>query len=183
MQETLIKEDITGARNFRSFSIMLILLFAGIGFFLAGLSSYLNINLLKITNTSEIKFVPQGIAMLFYGTGALGLAIYSLLTIIWNIGSGYNEFSKMEEIVRIVRLGFPGRNRTIFLSYEFKNIKNLKFLIKQGLNPRCNILLVLKDKREIPLFPAQFLLNPSETEKKAIKLSTFLNVPLENLII
>ena len=183
MQETLIKEDITGARNFRSFSIMLILLFAGIGFFLAGLSSYLNINLLKITNTSEIKFVPQGIAMLFYGTGALGLAIYSLLTIIWNIGSGYNEFSKMDEIVRIVRLGFPGRNRTIFLSYEFKNIKNLKFLIKQGLNPRCNILLVLKDKREIPLFPAQFLLNPSETEKKAIKLSTFLNVPLENLII
>jgi hypothetical protein len=183
MQETLIKEDITGARNFRSFSIMLILLFAGIGFFLAGLSSYLNINLLKITNTSEIKFVPQGIAMLFYGTGALGLAIYSLLTIIWNIGSGYNEFSKMEEIVRIVRLGFPGKNRTIFLSYEFKNIKNLKFLIKQGLNPRCNILLVLKDKREIPLFPAQFLLNPSETEKKAIKLSTFLNVPLENLII
>ena len=183
MQETLIKEDITGARNFRSFSIMLILLFAGIGFFLAGLSSYLNINLLKITNTSEIKFVPQGIAMLFYGTGALGLADYSLLTIIWNIGSGYNEFSKMEEIVRLVRLGFPGKNRTIFLSYEFKNIKNLKFLIKQGLNPRCNILLVLKDKREIPLFPAQFLLNPSETEKKAIKLSTFLNVPLENLII
>ena len=58
-----------------------------------------------------------------------------------------------------------------------------KFLIKQGLNPRCNILLVLKDKREIPLFPAQFLLNPIETEKKAIKLSTFLNVPLENLII
>ena len=39
-----------------------------------------------------------------------------------------------------------------------------------------------QDKREIPLFPAQFLLNPIETEKKAIKLSTFLNVPLENLI-
>ena len=165
------------------FSIMLILLFAGFGFFLAGLSSYLNRNLLIITDTSEIKFVPQGIVMLFYGTGALGLAIYSFLTIIWNIGSGYNEFSKIEEIVRIVRLGFPGKNRRIFLSYEFKNIKNIKFLIKQGLNPRCNILLVLKDKREIPLFPAQFLLNPIETEKKAIKLSTFLNVPLENLII
>ena len=56
-------------------------------------------------------------------------------------------------------------------------------LIKQGLNPRCNILLVLKDKREIPLFPAQVLLNPNETEKKAIELSTFLDVPLESLII
>ena len=117
--------------------------------------------------------------MLVYGY----ISIYLFLTIIWNIGSGYNEFSEVDNIVRIVRLGFPGKNRTIFLSYEFKNIKNMKFLIKQGLNPRCNILLVLKDRREIPLFPAQFLLNPIETEKKAIKLSTFLNVPLENLII
>ena len=103
---------------------------------------------------------------MFYGTGAIGIAFYLLFTIIWNIGSGYNEFLKDENIVRIVRLGFPGKNRTIFLSYDFKNIKSLKFLIKQGLNPRCNILLMLKDKREIPLFPAQFLMNPSETEKK-----------------
>ena len=99
------------------------------------------------------------------------------------MGSGYNEFSKLDNIVRIVRLGFPGKNRTIFLSYEFQNIKKLKFLIKQGLNPRCNILLVLKDKREIPLFPAQFLLNPNETERKAIELSNFLEVPLESLVV
>lgn len=122
MQDEVIKEDITGARNLRSFSIMLILLFAGFGF-LAGLSSYLNRNLLIITDTSEIKFVPQGIVMLFYGTGALGLAIYSFLTIIWNIGSGYNEFSKIEEIVRIVRLGFPGKNRRIFYLMNLKILK------------------------------------------------------------
>jgi hypothetical protein len=183
MSETVIKENIVGARNFNSILVMIILIIAGTGFFLAGLSSYLNINLLIITDTSEIRFIPQGIAMLFYGTGAIGIGIYLMLTIIWNIGSGYNEFSKLEEIVRIVRLGFPGKNRTIFLSYEFKNIKSLKFLIKQGLNPRCNILLVLKDKREIPLFPAQFLLNPSETEKKAIQLSNFLQIPVESLVI
>jgi hypothetical protein len=183
MNEKIIKDKIVGARNFRSILIMLILFFAGLGFLLAGLSSYLNINLIRLTDTSEIKFIPQGIALLFYGTGALGLGIYIFLTIFWDIGSGYNEFSKEENIARIVRIGFPGKNRLIFLSYEFKNIKNLKFLIKQGLNPRSNILLVLKDRREIPLFPAQFLLNPNETEKKAIELSTFLNVPLESLII
>ena len=183
MSENTIKDTIVGARNLNSFLIMLILVIAGTGFFLAGLSSYLNINLLKLTDTSQIIFIPQGIAMLFYGTGAIGIGIYLILTIVWNIGSGYNEFSKVEEVVRIVRLGFPGKNRTIFLSYDFKNIKNLKFLIKQGLNPRCNILLVLKDKREIPLFPAQFLLNPMETEKKAIQLSNFLNVSLESLVI
>lgn len=183
MTELVIRENITGARNLSSYIIMSVLLLAGTGFFLAGLSSYLNINLLLITDTREISFIPQGIALLFYGTGAIGLGIYILFTILLNIGSGYNEFSKKENLVRIVRLGFPGKNRKIFLSYEFKNIKNLKFLIKQGLNPRCNILLVLKDKREIPLFPAQFLLNPTDTEKKAINLSNYLNVPVESLVL
>jgi hypothetical protein len=183
MSDNTIRENIVGARNIGSFVVMLVLFFAGLGFFLAGLSSYFQINLLQLTDTSQISFIPQGVALLFYGTGALGLATYIFLTLLWNIGSGYNEFSKEENIVRIVRLGFPGKNRTIFLSYEFKNIKNLKFLIKQGLNPRCNILLVLKDKREIPLFPAQFLLNPTETEKKAIQLSNFLGVPIESLVV
>jgi hypothetical protein len=85
--------------------------------------------------------------------------------------SGYNEFSKVDNIVRIVRQGFPGKNHYYLLSYEFKNIKNLKFFIKQGLNPRCNVSL--KDRREIPLFPAQFLLNPTETEKKQFNYRTF----------
>jgi hypothetical protein len=183
MNNDIIKENITGARNFSSFIVFLVLLLAGTSFFLAGLSSYLKINLLFLTNTENILFIPQGITMLFYGTSAIGISIYILLTIIWNIGSGYNEFSKIENLVRIIRVGFPGKNRTLFLSYEFKNIKNLKFLFKQGLNPRCNILLVLKDKREIPLFPAQFLLNPGQLEKKAIQLSQFLNVPLESLIL
>ena len=183
MEQKIIKDEIIGARNIRSIFTMIVLLIAGLGFFLAGLSSYFNINLLVLSDTSEIKFIPQGIALLFYGTGALGLAIYLALTVVWNVGSGYNEFSKEESLVRIVRVGFPGKNKLVFLSYDFSNIKSLKFLIKQGLNPRCNILLVLKDRREIPLFPAQFLLNPSETEKKAINLSNFLNVPLESLII
>jgi hypothetical protein len=50
--------------------------FAGLGFFLAGLSSYLQINLLQVTDTSEIVFIPQGIALLFYGTGVVGLYLH-----------------------------------------------------------------------------------------------------------
>ena len=126
MDSTFLKENITGARNINSIVIMFILFFAGLGFFLAGLSSYLNINLLIITDTKAIVFIPQGIAMLFYGTCAIGISIYLFLTILWNVGSGYNEFSKEENIIRIVRIGFPGKNRTLFLSYEFKNIKSLK---------------------------------------------------------
>jgi len=180
MQSNKIRENIIGSRNIRSFLTMTILILAGLGFLLAGASSYLRINTFILTNTSEIKFIPQGITMLFYGALALSLGFYNLFTIFWNIGSGYNEFSKEDQLVRIIRAGFPGKNRVLFFSYEFKNIKKLKFLNKRGLNPRYNILLVLKDKREIPLFPAQFLLNPAEIEKKATQLAIFLKVPLEN---
>jgi hypothetical protein len=183
MIESVINQKIIGSRNIGNYILTFILIIAGVGFFLAGISSYFHQNFLYLTDTSQIVFIPQGITLLFYGTGAIGISIYLLLTIVWDIGSGYNEFSKIENVVRIVRKGFPGKNQTIFLSYEFQNIKNLKFLIKEGLNPRSNILLVLKDKREIPLFPAQFLLNPNETEKKAIELSKFLNIPLESLTI
>lgn len=183
MNQNTLRQDIQGSRNFASICTMIILLLAGSGFFLAGLSSYFHINLLKLTETSTLVFLPQGIAMLFYGTGAIGIGIYLFLTILWNIGSGYNEFSKQEQVVRIVRIGFPGKNRTFFFSYEFQNLKKLKFLIKQGFNPRSTILLVLKDKREIPLFPAQFLLNPAKVEKKAIELAKFLNLPLESVFL
>ena len=124
MNSSVIKDEIVGARNIRSIFTMIVLFLAGLGFFLAGLSSYLNINLLIVTDTSEIKFIPQGVALLFYGAGALGLASYIILTIVLNVGSGYNEFSKEENSVRIVRVGFPGKNRVIFLSYDFNNIKN-----------------------------------------------------------
>ena len=110
MSTNIIKEEIVGARNISNIIVTIILLMAGSGFFLAGLSSYLNINLLVISDTSEITFIPQGLALLFYGTGAIGISIYLILTIFWNIGSGYNEFSKQDELVRIVRIGFPGKN-------------------------------------------------------------------------
>jgi hypothetical protein len=71
MDDIIIKENIVGSRNVSSFNNPCPF-FAGLGFFLAGLSSYLQINLLQVTDTSEIVFIPQGIALLFYGTGALG---------------------------------------------------------------------------------------------------------------
>jgi hypothetical protein len=183
MSQNLIREEIQGARNLRSIFTTLVLIVAGSCFFLAGLSSYFQKNLLFFTDTTGIIFIPQGIAMLFYGTGAMGIGFYLCLTILWNVGSGYNEFSKTDQVVRLVRVGFPGKNRALFLSYEFQMMKSLKFILKQGLNPRTNIVLVLKDKREIPLFPPQVLLNPSKLEKKAIELSKFLNLPLESSMI
>jgi hypothetical protein len=49
--------------------------------------------------------------------------LYIALTILLNIGSGYNEFSKVDNIVRIVRQGFPGKNHTIFYPMNLKILK------------------------------------------------------------
>ncbi len=181
-KEEIIKEEIIGARNIKTFLSSIILFFVGSAFLLVGISSYFKTNYFPFTDISQIKFYPQGIAMTFYGVAAIVLSLYLAFTIYLNLGSGYNEFSKKDQTVKIVRLGFPGKNRKIFLSYKLNNIKSIKFILKQGLNPRANILLVLKDQRQIPLFPANILLKASFIENKAIKLANFLNLPLESLI-
>jgi hypothetical protein len=55
--------------------------------------------------------------MMFYGTLSLGFSIYIIITIFLDIGSGYNEYNKIENLVKIVRKGFPGKNREILLTY------------------------------------------------------------------
>lgn len=175
-----MKEIISGAKNIRTFLTSFIIVLAGLAFFLIGFSSFFKKNHIVLISLKEINFLPQGFIMLFYGSLALGIGFYLFLTIIWNIGSGYNEFSKKENLVRILRFGFPGKYRKIYLSFNLSFIEKLKVSIKNDLNPRCNILLILKDKREIPLYPSQKLLTPLEIEKKAVYLSTFLELPLES---
>jgi hypothetical protein len=51
-------------------------LIGGLGFLLAGISSYFKINLLPFANPTELVFIPQGLVMMFYGTLSLGLSIY-----------------------------------------------------------------------------------------------------------
>jgi hypothetical protein len=93
--------------------------------------------------------------MMFYGTLSLGFSIYIILTIFLDIGSGYNEYNKIENLVKIVRKGFPGKNREILLTYPLSNIRAIGIKITEGLNPTRSIYLCLKDERNIPLTPVQ----------------------------
>lgn len=175
----VMRESIKGSRTFSNYLIILIFFIAGLSFFLVGLSSFTQKNLFPFTDASQISFLPQGIVMTFYGTLALIVAFFLLISLIWDIGSGYNEFSQTEQIVRIVRKDFPQKGGLIFLSYPFQSIKKLKVKVDQGLNPRNNIFLVLRDQREIPLYPSQNFILISELEKKAIELAEYLDIPLE----
>ena len=182
MSNNLLKRDIiVGSRRFSNFLLAFVLFFGGLGFLLAGISSYLQKNLLFFINSLELTFLPQGLVMTFYGVVAISLSVYISLTIFWDVGSGYNEFDKQNELVRIVRRGFPGKNRQILLVYAFKNIKSIKLNIQDGINPKRIIYLCTKDQREIPLTPVEQPRSLEVLENEASELARFLNINLEGL--
>jgi len=181
MNKDIRQDDIIGSRRFSNYFWGWVLFIGGFSFFLAGLSSYLKINLLPFTNTVELVFIPQGIVMMFYGTLSLSISFYTLLTVIWDIGSGYNEYNKIENLVKIVRKGFPGKNREILLTYPLNNIRAIGIKISEGLNPKRIIYLCLKDERKIPLTPVEQPTTISNLEENASDLAKFLDLKLENL--
>lgn len=181
MQNEIRQDIIIGSRRFSNYFWLFFLLIGGLGFLLAGLSSYFKINMLPFANTTELVFIPQGIVMIFYGTLSLGISIYISITIFLNIGSGYNEYNKLENLIKIVRKGFPGKNRDILLTYSLSNVRSIGIKITEGLNPTRSIYLCLKDERNIPITPIQEPIAISTLEEEAADLAKFLELKLENL--
>lgn len=181
MENEIRQDTIVGSRRFSNYFWSFFLFFGGIGFLLAGMSSYFKVNLLPFANPTELVFIPQGLVMMFYGTLSFGVSIYILMTILLDIGGGYNEYNRVENLVKIVRKGFPGRNREILLTYPLSNIRSIGIKITEGLNPTRSIYLCLKDERKIPLTPVQEPTSISNLEEEAASLAKFLDLKLENL--
>lgn len=181
MQDQIRHDKIIGSRRFSNYFWLFFLLVGGIGFLLAGISSYFKVNFLPFTNSTELVFIPQGLIMMFYGSLSFAISLYILFTIVLDIGSGYNEYNKLENIVKIVRKGFPGKNREIFLTYPLSNVRAIGIKITEGLNPTRSIYLCLKDERNIPLTPVQEPSAISDLEEEATDLAKFLDIKLENL--
>jgi len=181
MENEIRQDKIVGSRRFSNYFWSFFLFLGGIGFLLAGISSYLKINLLPFANPTELVFIPQGLVMMFYGTLSFGISIYIIITVLLDIGSGYNEYNRVENLVKIVRKGFPGKNREILLTYPLLNIRAIGIKITEGLNPTRSIYLCLKDERKIPLTPVQEPTSISNLEEEAASLAKFLDLKLENL--
>ena len=107
--------------------------------------------------------------------------LFNCNIILGYIGSGYNEYNKIENLVKVVRKGFPGKNREILLTYPLNNIRSIGIKISEGLNPQRIIYLCLKDERKIPLTPVQQPDSISDLEDQAANLAKFLDLKLENL--
>jgi hypothetical protein len=181
MENKIRRDTIVGSRRFSNYFWSFFLFLGGIGFLLAGMSSYFKINLLPFANPTELVFIPQGLVMMFYGTLSFGISIYTITTVLLDIGSGYNEYNRVESLVKIVRKGFPGKNREILLTYPLSNIRAIGIKITEGLNPTRSIYLCLKDERKIPLTPVQEPTSISNLEEEAASLAKFLDLKLENL--
>jgi len=175
--ELIKRETVIGARRFENYFWCITLFSGGIGFIVISLSSYYKKQLLPFTSYTNINFFPQGILMLFYGILGLSFSVYILLIIMWDLGSGYNEFDKVNQTIRVVRRGFPGKNRNVFLNYSINEIKSIEVEIKEGLNPKRIIYLTTNDERRIPLTGVDQPLPLSKIEEKAITLAKFLNIP------
>ena len=177
----ILRQDILGARRLSNYFWAAATSMGGIGFLLAGLSSYLKVNLLLVSDPTGLQFLPQGIALLFYGVAGTLLSLYLWLTIAWNIGGGYNEFNKESGQVVFLRWGFPGKNRLIQLSYPLDDVQAIRADVREGLNPQRALYLKIKPKREISLTRVGEPISLSELENQGAQLARFLEIPLEGL--
>jgi hypothetical protein len=177
----VLHQKVVGSRRFSNYWWATIVLMGATGFFLAGLSSYLKVNLLIVTDATQLIFVPQGLVMGLYGTAGLLLSAYLWLVILWDVGGGYNEFNRETQKIKIFRWGYPGKNRQIEIDLNTQDVQSVRLEIKDGLNPLRALYLRAKGRRDIPLTRIGQPLPLKDLEIQAAELARFLGVNLEGL--
>lgn len=180
-KQQILRQEILGSRRLSNLLWAAIVTMGGIGFLLAGLSSYLKINLLIVSDTSQLQFIPQGVALTFYGVAGSLLAIYLWLLVFWNVGGGYNEFDRSSNKVIIYRQGYPGKNRRVKVEIPIEEVQSIRAEIREGLSPKHALYLRSKKRRDLPLTRVGEPIALSELENQGAELARFLEVPLEGL--
>lgn len=179
--EGVLHQTVLGSRRASNYFWAVATSIGATGFLLAGLSSYLGTNLLPSANVADLVFVPQGLAMSFYGVTGLAIALYLWFVTVLNVGGGYNEFNQKTGNVRIFRWGFLGKNRTIDFTYPIEDVQAIRVEIKEGLNPRRVLYLRIRNRNDIPLTRAGQPMPIAELETQGAELARFLKVPLEGV--
>lgn len=179
--DRLLHQNVLGSRRFSNYWWATIVTLGASGFLLAGISSYLKVNLLIVSDPTQLVFVPQGLVMGLYGAAGLLLATYLWLVILLDVGGGYNEFNQETGAIKIFRWGFPGKNRRIEIDSRIEDVQSVRIDVKEGLNPRRALYLRIKGRRDIPLTRVGQPLSLTELETDGAKLARFLSVSLEGL--
>jgi hypothetical protein len=177
----ILRQDVLGSRRLSNYFWAIAVTMGGVGFLLSGLSSYFKINFLLVSDATNLQFIPQGVALTFYGVAGSLLAIYLWLLVFWDVGGGYNEFDKKTGEATIFRFGFPGKDRRVEVKIPLEEVQAVKAEIREGLNPKRALYLRTKKRRNIPLTRVGEPIALSTLENQGAELAQFLQVPLEGL--
>ncbi|MDX2239210.1 MAG: photosystem I assembly protein Ycf4 [Leptolyngbyaceae cyanobacterium bins.302] len=176
-----LRQTVIGSRRLSNYWWALVVTVGAVGFVLAAISSYTKVNLLPFSDPTMLIFIPQGVAMGFYGLAGTLFGLYLWLTILWDVGGGYNEFSKETGQVKIFRWGFPGKNRRIEVDCKTEDVQAVRVEIREGLNPKRALYLRVKGMRDVPLTRVGQPIALATLENQGAELARFLAVPLEGL--
>lgn len=177
----VLRQDVLGSRRPSNLFWAVVVTLGGVGFLLSGISSYTKTNFLPFADPTQLIFIPQGIAMAFYGVAAILLATFLWFLMVWDVGGGYNEFNQETQKITIFRNGYPGKNRRVELSYDLEEAQSVKVNIKDGLNPKRALYLKIRKRGEIPLTRVGQPVALAELENQGAALARFLQIPLEGL--
>ena len=120
-------------------------------------------------------------------TVGLLLGIFLSCCFIFQIGCGFTEFNKEQGIVRIFRLGFPGKNRYIDYTYRLESIQSICVKISSNIlsssqrGVYMRVKIAENQTRDIPLDLFHETFSLEELELQAANLSKFLRVSLSIL--
>merc|ERR1712238_371578 len=126
----------------------------------------------------------QDLVRIYYGTAGLVIGVFLSLSIYWSIGHGavYLDYrstthgSIYQQFIRVERKGFPGKNRLIRLKVRLEDISCLLVRVIGGLSPSRQLLILLKDGREIPLTDRGELPSLTYLENLSISISKILKL-------
>jgi len=65
-------DRVQGTRRLSNYWWAVVVGLGGVGFLLAGISSYTHVNLLPFADPTQLIFIPQGIVMGAYGVAGIG---------------------------------------------------------------------------------------------------------------
>jgi Ycf4 len=179
--DRILNYPILGARRFSNIFFAVIVAIGASGFLLTGLSSYFKVNLLPVADPIMVEFLPQGIALTFYGIAGTLLDLYLWFVIAIDLGSGFNQFNRDSGKIQIFRRGYLGKDRILDFVYEIADAQAVRVDLRNGLNPKRDLYLRLKGKGDIPLTEVGQPMSLSQLEDRAAELAKFLSIPLEGI--
>lgn len=179
-KKNIIRRDIMlGSRQGSNYFFFRNLFFGGAIFFLIG---FPNFRKSLLPRTIEIKFLPQGIVICFYGRLAIRLSLYRLIRRFLLVGRGVNEYNKKKGKVHILRWGFPNKIRRLEFSYLFSELESIGIVRQEKLIQPIDlkIYLLLKDQRKIILLKPDIenINSLEKIEQFSANLAKFLQIPL-----